>query len=1021
MQVVRRFAALAIFVTLVLGCYATPSFAVCGDLVPDPGELCDDGNLVSGDGCDANCTITACGNGITTGTETCDDGNLVSGDGCDANCKVTACGNGVTTGTETCDDGNLVSGDGCDANCKVTACGNGITAGTETCDDGNMVSGDGCDANCTVTGCGNAVTTGTETCDDGNLVSGDGCDANCTVTGCGNGVTTGTEACDDGNLVNGDGCDTNCTATGCGNSIISAGESCDDGNLVNADGCDASCLPTGCGSGIVTGTEQCDDGNLLNGDGCSEDCEREFLNPIPSAGDHFGRAIAAVGLNLLVGAPQFDVTNAINTGVAHLFAGGTGALLRTFQNPNPGPGDDFGAAVAGLGSNVLVAAPADDTAGPNAGAVYLFNSATGVLIRTFLNPDPGVNDGFGMAIATLGNNLLVGAPGDASGGGGGGAAYLINTTNGAVLQVFLNPTPAAGDRFGSAIAAVGGNVLVGAPNHDTPAAPNCGEAYLFNPATGSAIRTFANPTPATGDLFGSTVSTLGADALIGAPVIDQGAVNGGAVYLYNTTTGALLRTFTSPVPVLNDAFGYAVVGIPPDRVVISARLEDSVVLNSGAVYVYHAGTGALLDSFKKPAPVTEDHFGESIAVLGQRIVVGTPLDDTVAIDAGAVYAFDDLSCGDGTTEGGEACDDGNVIDGDGCDSNCQTTGCGNGVVTAGEVCDDGNTVAADGCSPTCTLEGACGDGVVGPGEVCDDQNLVNGDGCDANCRPTGCGNGIVTAGEQCDQGANNGLDLCCSATCRAVDSDLDGVCDQVDVCPSVSDVGQSNIDGDIFGDACDLCPGDTDNDSDNDGFCFGLTFRPPAIGSQDPCSRGTSGAWTQPRVTLGRLNRPPGSQTLRMRGFFKTGSTLPVLAPERHGIQLRIIDSTGSIIVDEHIPGGDLVPGGNSGWKAFGSPASKWIYTDRQKPPTHNGIRKLVVKDQSRVEPNQIAVFLIAKNGTYPISSGSQAPLRVTFELNDGAFPPGGTPGRNQCGEVAFGLPPAKPACIFKPGLLDCK
>ena len=321
MQRVRRFANLAILVTLILGCYATPSFAVCGDNVPDPGELCEDGNLTNGDGCDSNCTPTGCGNFI-------------------------------------------------------------ITAG-EICDDGNLVSGDGCDANCTVTACGNAITAGTETCDDGNLVSGDGCDANCTVTGCGNGVTAGTEACDDGNPVNGDGCDTNCTVTGCGNSIISAGEICDDGNLVNADGCDASCRPTGCGSAIVTGTEQCDDGNFQNGDGCSEHCEREFLNPIPSAGDHFGQAIAAVGTNLLVGAPHFNVTNAINTGVAHLFAGGTGALLRTFQNPNPGPGDDFGAAVLGLGSNILVAAPEDDTAGPNAGAVYLFNSGTGVLSVRF--------------------------------------------------------------------------------------------------------------------------------------------------------------------------------------------------------------------------------------------------------------------------------------------------------------------------------------------------------------------------------------------------------------------------------------------------------------------------------------------------------------------------------------------------------------------------------------------------------------------------------------------------------------
>src|SRR5262245_49094113 len=78
--------------------FALPAHAlICGDLLPDPGELCDDGNLIDGDGCDSNCTPTGCGNGITTTGETCDDGNLIDADGCDSNCTPTACGNAVVT------------------------------------------------------------------------------------------------------------------------------------------------------------------------------------------------------------------------------------------------------------------------------------------------------------------------------------------------------------------------------------------------------------------------------------------------------------------------------------------------------------------------------------------------------------------------------------------------------------------------------------------------------------------------------------------------------------------------------------------------------------------------------------------------------------------------------------------------------------------------------------------------------------------------------------------------------------
>ena len=58
----------------------------CGDGVVGPGEECDDGNTIDGDGCDSNCTITACGNGIVTAGEQCDDGNLIDGDGCDSDC-----------------------------------------------------------------------------------------------------------------------------------------------------------------------------------------------------------------------------------------------------------------------------------------------------------------------------------------------------------------------------------------------------------------------------------------------------------------------------------------------------------------------------------------------------------------------------------------------------------------------------------------------------------------------------------------------------------------------------------------------------------------------------------------------------------------------------------------------------------------------------------------------------------------------------------------------------------------------
>lgn len=63
--------------------------AVCGNGALEAPELCDDANLVDGDGCDSNCTPTGCGNGIVTLGEQCDDGNLLPGDCCSPVCVIT--------------------------------------------------------------------------------------------------------------------------------------------------------------------------------------------------------------------------------------------------------------------------------------------------------------------------------------------------------------------------------------------------------------------------------------------------------------------------------------------------------------------------------------------------------------------------------------------------------------------------------------------------------------------------------------------------------------------------------------------------------------------------------------------------------------------------------------------------------------------------------------------------------------------------------------------------------------------
>jgi hypothetical protein len=226
---------------------------------------------------------------------------------------------------------------------------------------------------------------------------------------------------------------------------------------------------------------------------------------------------------------------------------------------------------------------------------------------------------------------------DDTGANNAGAAYLFST-NGALLTTFTNPTPAADDRFGISMTAVGSDrVLIGAPN-DNMGATHAGAAYLFS-TNGTLLTTFTNPTPAADEYFGISVAAVESDrVLIGAPYDSTGAAGAGAAYLFSTN-GALLITFLNPTPAVSDWFGYSVAAVGNDRVLIGAYDDDTGASDTGAAYLFSTN-GALLTTFLNPTPQADDRFGYSVAAVGtDRVLIGADRDNTGATDAGAAYLF----------------------------------------------------------------------------------------------------------------------------------------------------------------------------------------------------------------------------------------------------------------------------------------------------------------------------------------------------------------------------------------------
>src|SRR5262249_56954882 len=129
------------------------------------------------------------------------------------------------------------------------------------------------------------------------------------------------------------------------------------------------------------------------GSGMSFSLLHELQKPTPLMGDHFGSSVAALGMRVLVGAPE-ALAGGVDAGAAYLFDARTGSLLLTFQKPAPTGGEQFGLTVAAAGDNVLIAAPSD----AKGGHVYLFDGTTGALIRTFSDPAAQADDQSGAPI-----------------------------------------------------------------------------------------------------------------------------------------------------------------------------------------------------------------------------------------------------------------------------------------------------------------------------------------------------------------------------------------------------------------------------------------------------------------------------------------------------------------------------------------------------------------------------------------------------------------------------------------------
>ncbi|MEE8452919.1 MAG: Ig-like domain-containing protein, partial [Thermoguttaceae bacterium] len=212
-------------------------------------------------------------------------------------------------------------------------------------------------------------------------------------------------------------------------------------------------------------------------------------------------------------------------------------------------------------------------------------------------------------------------------------------TSGELVYTLMRPTNGAPDTdtgLETSVAFLGDDILVGAVFDDTGAV-DTGAVHLYDGETGQYIRSFVNPTGNTRDRFGAVVTAYGDDVLITAT--GQWGYNTGVVYLFDGDTGDLLSTFTSPAAENGIKFGASIAVVGDKLLVGSPQRDYNYLAQNGAAYLFDIPTGELLNTFTNPGPYPADKFGRYVAALGDTIVISAAGN----LDRSGVYQFDATS------------------------------------------------------------------------------------------------------------------------------------------------------------------------------------------------------------------------------------------------------------------------------------------------------------------------------------------------------------------------------------------
>lgn len=381
-----------------------------------------------------------------------------------------------------------------------------------------------------------------------------------------------------------------------------------------------------------------------------------FFDPSTNAQPYAqqGYSVAVDGNIAAVGEP-FSNWGQAGSGAVKVYDPSTGSLLHTLTNPSPSIDAQFGYAVALSGNKLIVGVPHGNTGAHRAGRAYLYilaGPAPTVPVLTLTNPAPAEVDNFGMTVAISAARFAVGAIHYRAGVFRAGNVYVYDLTGAAAptgpTLTLGNPSPATPDRFGISLGLSGTRLVVGSAG-ESIVATNKGVAYVYDLAGATPAipwATLQSPLSIENENFGRAVAISSTRAIVGAPGAEffGGTVESRAYVFDLTGPPPSLPMTALSNPGFSNRFG-ASVAISENRAMVGAHEENSATDEAGRVYVFELASAlaaTLVATLNNPSPSGYDHFGWSVGMSGDQLIVGAPNDGTRArsTDGGTAYTYD---------------------------------------------------------------------------------------------------------------------------------------------------------------------------------------------------------------------------------------------------------------------------------------------------------------------------------------------------------------------------------------------